>query len=129
MEWQEGTKLVARKKGSLNKRTIARAELQSRHGVSAASPALTQMRNCAARLLDLADQEQRKGEQADQRAIRDNLDSAARILKELAQYEAPKLTAVRVGGDPVNSLPLDIKALSDDQLHGLIDRLSAEEKV
>ena len=38
-------------------------------------------------------------------------------------------TAVRVGGDPVNSLPLDIKALSDDQLYGLIDRLSAEEKV
>jgi hypothetical protein len=124
-----GYKTGGRQKGSLNKRTMARLELQDRCGIDANSPALTQMRKCATKLLDLADEEQRKGEQADQRAIRDNLDSAARILKELAQYEAPKLTAVRVGGDPVNSLPLDIKALSDDQLHGLIDRLSAEEKV
>ena len=124
-----GYKTGGRQKGSLNKRTMARLELQDRCGIDANSPALTQMRKCATKLLDLADEEQRKGEQADQRAIRDNLDSAARILKELAQYEAPKLTAVRVGGDPVNSLPLDVKALSNDQLYGLIDRLSAEEEV
>ena len=123
-----GYKTGGRQKGSLNKRTMARLELQDRCGIDANSPALTQMRKCATKLLDLADEEQRKGEQADQRAIRDNLDSAARILKELAQYEAPKLTAVRVGGDPVNSLPIDIKTLSDDQLYALIDRLSHMER-
>jgi hypothetical protein len=93
------------------------------------SPALAQMQKCAARLLDLADEEQRKGELADQRLIKEYFDSAARILRELAQYEAPKLTAVRVGGDPENAIPIDIKALSDDQLYRLIDRLSVMEKV
>ena len=86
------------------------------------------MRKCAARLLDLADEEQRKGELADQRLIKENIDSAARILREICQYEIPKLTAVRVGGDPENAIPIDIKALSDDQLYGLIDRLTLLEK-
>ena len=124
-----GRKTGGRAKGSLNKRTMARAELASRYGADATSPALTQMRKCAARLLDLADEAQRKGELADQRLIKEYLDSAARILREVAQYEAPKLTAVRVSGDPDNAIPIDIKALSDDQLHALIDRLSAVEKV
>ena len=124
-----GYKTGGRQKGSLNKRTMARAELQSRHGVDAASPAVSKMRECADWMLGLADEEQKRGEEADCKLIKEYLDSAARILKELAQYETPKLTAVRVGGDPVNSLPLDIKALSDDQLYGLIDRLSAMEKV
>ena len=118
-----------RQKGSLNKRTMARAELQSRHGVDAASPAVSKMRECADWMLGLADEEQKRGEEADCKLIKEYLDSAARILKELAQYETPKLTAVRVGGDPVNSLPLDVKALSNDQLYGLIDRLSADEEV
>jgi hypothetical protein len=68
---------------------MARAELQSRHGVEATSPALTQMRKCAARLLDLADEEQRKGEQADQRVIKENIDSAARILREICLTKFP----------------------------------------
>ena len=87
------------------------------------------MRECADWMLGLADEEQKRGDEADCKLIKEYLDSAARILKELAQYETPKLTAVRVGGDPVNSLPLDVKALSNDQLYGLIDRLSAEEEV
>jgi hypothetical protein len=78
--------------------------------------------------MDLADEEQRKGEEANQRVIRENLDSAARVLREIAQYELPKLTAIRVGGDPDNAIPIDIKALSDDQLHTLIDRLSVMER-
>ena len=124
-----GYKTGGRQKGTRNKRTMARAELQSRHGVDAASPALSKMRECTDWMLRLADEEQKRGEEADCKLIKEYLDGAARILKELAQYETPKLTAVRVGGDPVNSLPLDVKALSNDQLYGLIDRLSAEEEV
>jgi hypothetical protein len=83
------------------------------------------MRECADWLFGLADEEQKKGEGANPKQIKEYLDSAAKILREIAQFELPKLTAVRVGGDPVNSLPLDIKALSEDQLYRLIDRLSA----
>jgi hypothetical protein len=123
-----GFKSGGRRRGTPNKRTLARVELQNRHGAEATSPALSQMRKFVARLIDLADEERRKGEEANQRVIRENLDSAARILREIAQYELPKLTAVRVGGDPDNAIPIDIKALSDDQLHTLIDRLSVMEK-
>ena len=119
-----GYKTGGRQKGSLNKRTMARAELQSRHGVGAASPALSKMRECAEWMLGLAGEEQKKGEEADCRLVKEYLDSAARILREVAQYEAPKLTAVRVGGDSENALPIDIKTLSDAQLHALIDRLT-----
>jgi hypothetical protein len=48
-----GYKTGGRQKGSLNKRTMARAELQSRHGVGAASPALSKMRECAEWMLGL----------------------------------------------------------------------------
>ena len=89
-----GYKTGGRQKGSLNKRTMARAELQSRHGVGAASPALSKMRECAEWMLGLAGEEQKKGEEADCRLVKEYLDSAARILREVAQYEAPKLTAV-----------------------------------
>jgi hypothetical protein len=129
MPMARGYKTGGRQKGSLNRRTTARNELQSRHGIDAASPALVQMRICAARLLDLADVEQRKGELADQRLIKENIDSAARILREICQYEIPKLTAVRIGGHSDNSIPIDIQALTDDQLYSLIDRLTLLEKL
>jgi hypothetical protein len=87
-------------------------------------PALSKMRECAEWMLGLAGEEQKKGEEADCRLVKEYLDSAARILREVAQYEAPKLTAVRVGGDSENALPIDIKTLSDAQLYALIDRLT-----
>jgi len=42
----------------------------------------------------------------------------------LATYETPRLAAVRVGSDPENAIPVDIKTLSDTQLYALIDRLT-----
>src|SRR6476469_8874166 len=61
-----GFKTGGRQKGTRNKRTMARAELQSRHGAEAASPALSKMRECAERMHRLADEEQKKDSQTPQ---------------------------------------------------------------
>ena len=121
-----GHKTGGRQRGSLNKRTLGRLELQQRHGF--VGTALEDLRRCANIFLDLVAQEQAKGTAADSKLVAAYADSAARVLKEIAPYELPKLTAVRVCGDPENLIPFDIKNLSDDQLHTLIDRLSVMEK-
>ena len=86
------------------------------------------LRRYADIFLDLVAQEQAKGTAADCKLVMAYADSAARVLKEIAPYELPRLTAVRVGGDPGNLVPFDIKKLSDTQLYALIDRLSAMDK-
>ena len=98
-----GRKTGGRQKGTLNKRTLARLELQPRYGVDATNPALAEMRKCAEKILRLADEEQKKGEGADRRLVKEYLDSAVKVLREICQYEMWKLTAVRVGGDPNNA--------------------------
>jgi hypothetical protein len=115
-----GRKTGGRQKGTLNKRTVARLELRRSHGV--VGTALADMRSCAKVMLDLATKEHAKGEHSDGRLIREYTDTAIRALKEVAQYEEPKLSAVRVAGDPANPMPipLNVSALTDEQLIGLI---------
>jgi len=68
----------------------------------------------------LALKEKRRNEEADLKAIRDNLREAVNIAKEVAPYRHAKLSSVKVGTDRNNKpeLPDDITAqeLRDDIL-------------
>jgi hypothetical protein len=72
----------------------------------------------------LADEERRLGDKSDKAQIREDLKTAADIAKDVAQYHRPKITAIRMGGDP-NAPPIRLEQLTDAQLDFLIDRLLA----
>jgi hypothetical protein len=72
----------------------------------------------------LAEQERRRGDKGDRRQICENYKIAAEIGKDLAQYHRPKITAIRMGGDP-NLPPISLETLNDAQLDLLIQRLLA----
>lgn len=118
-----GRKTGGRQKGTRNKRTLARFEVQRREGVDATSPALAEMRRCADKMLGLADEEEKKGKQADPKLIKEYLDSSAKILREICQYETPKLTPIRIVNGLENAIPSDIRSLTNEQLSVLLDRL------
>jgi hypothetical protein len=50
--------------------------------------------------------------------------TAADIAKDVAQYHRPKITAIRMGGDP-DAPPISLETLTDAQLDFLIQRLLA----
>lgn len=118
-----GKKTGGRRQGTPNKRTLARLELQRSGGIDAASPALAEMRKCAERILNLANEERKKGEQANGRLLKEYWDCSAKILKEITQYEMPKLTPTRSGDALENARPVDIRSLTNEQLSVLLERL------
>jgi hypothetical protein len=71
-----------------------------------------------------AEQERRLGGKGDRAKIREDMKTAADIAKDVAQYHRPKITAIRMGGDP-NAPPISLETLTDAQLDFLIDRLLA----
>ena len=76
-------------------------------------PALDQLRVIAKHFLDQATAEGKKTK-ANMRWLNDCLDRAARVLRDIVPYEHPKLSAVKLGGDP--NAPLNLSSLSDAEL-------------
>ena len=50
----------------------------------------------------------------DRRKVEGLYKDAHSVLRDLARYEHPQLSALKVGGDP--NAPLNLSALSDDEL-------------
>jgi hypothetical protein len=71
-----------------------------------------------------AEQERRLGDKGDRAKIREDLKTAAEIAKDVAQYHRPKITAIRMGGDP-DAPPVSLETMTDAQLDFLIQRLLA----
>jgi hypothetical protein len=108
-----GERQGGRQKGAPNKLSIGRMKA----AVATATPefdSLDQLRLIAKHFLDQATTEGKK-EEANVRLVNDCLDRAARVLRDIAPYEHPKLSAVKVGGDSENPL-FDLSGLSDHEL-------------
>jgi hypothetical protein len=111
-----GRKTGGRQRGTPNKRTVGLrfAQLALAAGMSAAPfDALAHLRAIAQYFLDEAEAERRKAKPCE-RVIIQSLERAARTLVEILPYEHPKLSAVKLGGDP--NAPLNLSGLSDDEL-------------
>jgi hypothetical protein len=72
------------------------------------------MRVIAKYFMAQAAAEQQRGEAADRRRLEELFKSAKDVLKDLAPYEHPRLTTMKVAGDP--NAPLNLSGLSDDEL-------------
>jgi hypothetical protein len=111
-----GRKTGGRQRGTPNKRTVGLrlAQLALAAGETAAPfDALAHLRAIAQYFLDEAETERRKAKPCE-RVIIQSLERAARVLAEILPYEHPKLSAVKLGGDP--NAPLNLSELSDDEL-------------
>jgi hypothetical protein len=107
-----GERRGGRQKGTPNKLSIGRVKA----AVATAAPefdSLDQLRLIAKHFLDQATAEGKK-KKANMRSLNDCLDRAARVLRDIAPYEHPKLSAVKLGGDP--NAPLNLSSLSDAEL-------------
>jgi hypothetical protein len=104
-----GERRGGRARGTPNKLSIGRAKA----AVAAAAPgldALDHMRIIAQYFLDQA-----AAAKPSTKVEHDLLDRAARVLRDILPYERPKLTTVRVGGDP-DAPPINLSVLSDSEL-------------
>ena len=107
-----GERRGGRQKGTPNKLSIGRVKA----AIATATPefdSLDQLRLIAKHFLDQATAEGKK-KKANMRSLNDCLDRAARVLRDIAPYEHPKLSAVKLGGDP--NAPLNLSSLSDAEL-------------
>ena len=107
-----GERRGGRKKGTPNKLSIGRVKA----AVATAAPefdSLDQLRLIAKHFLDQATAEGKK-KKANMRWLNDCLDRAARVLRDIVPFEHPKLSAVKLGGDP--NAPLNLSSLSDNEL-------------
>jgi hypothetical protein len=107
-----GERRGGRQKGTPNKLSIGRVKA----AVATVAPefdSLDQLRLIANHFLDQATAE-RKKKKANMRWLNDCLDRAARVLRDIVPYEHPKLSAVKLGGDP--NAPLNLSGLSDAEL-------------
>jgi hypothetical protein len=75
--------------------------------------ALAHLRAIAQYFLDEAEAERRKGKPCE-RVIHQSLERAARTLVEILPYEHPKLSSLKVGGDP--NAPLNLSSLNEAEL-------------
>jgi hypothetical protein len=85
--------------------------------VATAAPefdSLDQLRLIAKHFVDQATAEGKK-KNANMGWLNDCLDRAARVLRDIAPYEHPKLSAVKVGGDSENPF-FGLSGLSDQEL-------------
>jgi len=107
-----GERRGGRQKGTPNKLSIGRVKA----AIATATPefdSLDQLRLIAKHFLDQATAEGKK-KKANMRSLNDCLDRAARVLRDIVPYEHPKLSAVKLGGDP--NAPLNLSSLSDAEL-------------
>jgi hypothetical protein len=112
-----GERRGGRPKGGLNKRTIERqkAFAEARAATEADGfDSVEQMRVVAKHFMDGARAELARGEKADQRRVGELMLHAHSVLRDLARYEHPQLSALKVAGDP--NAPLNLSGLSDDEL-------------
>jgi hypothetical protein len=58
--------------------------------------------------------EQKKGAKANRGRIEELFRHAHNVLRDLARYEHPQLSALKVAGDP--NAPLNLSSLSDNEL-------------
>jgi hypothetical protein len=112
---------MARPLGAKNKRTLLResnmreAAVRAQFGlattddVSTKADSLAVMEEAMTFFYRLALKEKRRNEQADLKAIRDNLREAVLIAKEIAPYRHARLSSVKVGTDRTS-----IPAVRDD---------------
>jgi hypothetical protein len=112
-----GERRGGRPKGGLNKRTIER--LKAFAEARAASKAdgfdsVDRMRAIAKYFMATAATEQKKGAEANHGRIEELFRHAHSVLRDLAQYEHPKLSSLKLGGDP--NAPLNLSSLSDAEL-------------
>jgi len=110
-----GERRGGRQKGTPNKLSIGRVKA----AIATATPefdSLDQLRLIAKHFLDQATAEGKK-KNSNIRRINDCLDRAARVLRDIAPYEHPKLSAVKLGSDP--EAPLNLSGLSDNELASL----------
>jgi hypothetical protein len=129
---------AGRPPGSKSKRTIGSFERQARkvRALAAATAAdkaeapavedfraLDNLRTIAKQFMDQATAEKSKEGGGDRRFFNECLERAARVLKDIVPYEAPKLVAIKVGGDRDSPLPtineLDLSRLTDEELETL----------
>jgi hypothetical protein len=101
----------------------AAAQTEAANGAGGDFQALENLRSIAKQFLDQAAAEESKEGGGDREFFNKCLERAARVLKDVVPFEAPKLVAVRVGGDEDNPLrivdEIDLSVLSDDQLEAL----------
>ncbi len=105
-----------RDKGTQNRRTIERNKIladERRAARADGFDSVEQMRIIAKYYLGVAAAEQRKT-MPDRNRVEDCLEKAHAKLRDLAPYEHPKLSSLKVGGDP--NAPLNLSGLSDSEL-------------
>jgi hypothetical protein len=111
-----GRKTGGRTRGTPNKRTVGLrlAQVALAAGETAAPfDALAHLRAIAQYFLDQAEAELRKPKPC-MRAVDQSFERAARLLAEILPYEHPKLSAVKLRGDP--NAPLNLSSLSDNEV-------------
>jgi hypothetical protein len=112
-----GERRGGRPKGGLNKRTIERqkAFAEARAATEADGfDSVDQMRAIAKYFMATAATEQKKGAEANHGTIEELFRHAHSVLRDLARYEHPQLSSLKLGGDP--NAPLNLSGLSDDEL-------------
>jgi hypothetical protein len=112
-----GERRGGRPKGGLNKRTIERqkAFAEARAATKADGfDSVDQMRVVAKYFMEQAAVEQKRGAKADGRRIGELMLQAHSVLRDLARYEHPQLSTLKVAGDP--NAPLNLSSLSDAEL-------------
>jgi len=75
---------------------------------------IDQMRLVAKYFMDRAKAEIDRGDKADRRVVAEQMLYAHSVLRDLARYEHPQLSAVKVAGDP--NAPLNLSGLTDAEL-------------
>jgi len=111
-----GRKTGGRQRGTPNRRTIERQQAfaEARAATKADGfDSVDQMRAIAKYFMGQAATEQRKPK-VDRCKVEGLYKDAHSVLRDLARYEHPQLSALKVGGDP--NAPLNLSALSDDEL-------------
>jgi hypothetical protein len=112
-----GERRGGRPKGGLNKRTIERQKAFAEARVATKADdfdSVDQMRAIAKYFMATAATERKKGAKANRHRIEELYKDAHGVLRDLARYEHPQLSALKVGGDP--NEPLNLSGLSDDEL-------------
>jgi hypothetical protein len=98
------------RKGIKNKRTILREQriAEATRAVADRKADTSDVRKDGVQVMEeamlyflaSAEQERRLGDKGDRAKIREDMKTAAVIAKDVAQYHRPKITAIRMGGDP-----------------------------
>ena len=112
-----GQKTGGRQRGTPNRRTIERQQAFAEARAATKTDgfdSVDQMRAIAKYFMATAATEQKKGAKANRGRIEELFRHAHSVLRDLARYEHPQLSALKVAGDP--NAPLNLSGLTDAEL-------------